>query len=148
MKKEIFFAVIIGLLLGLIVTYGVYTARRALRSGGQPPAATPTPSVTPTPLSNLIITSPSDESVVFEAAITVAGNTDANAFVVVITPTDQLITTADETGNFSVNLQLASGGNIIQIFSINEDGETTQHEVTVVYNDEEATASESAQPTR
>lgn len=150
MRKEVLLAIFIGLSLGLIITYGVYTARSSRRT----PAVTPTPSLSANPSgspfesSELVITNPQDESIQKEAELTVTGTTWANAFVVVVVNDTETVTTADENGDFSVKVKLKSGGNIITVAALNTDGKQIIQERTVTWaNDETASEDdESASP--
>jgi hypothetical protein len=133
MKKEIILAIIIGLTLGLVLTYGFYTARRSLSGRGRPQlSATPQP--TPGVDSELLtILSPQDESVQSKKEVTVTGNTFAKGFVVVFINAKEFITTADDTGNFSVIGELAPGGNTIHVTALDENGQSVSVERTVVF---------------
>lgn len=137
MRKEVLFAILLGLVLGLIITYGVYRARTSLQEGPNP---SPTPAATVDPDSptqtSLVLSAPTDETIQDSPAVTVAGTTDPNSFVVVVLNDDETITEADESGNFSVEETLAEGANVILVFSVNEDGQTVTQERTVIYTTE------------
>ena len=139
MKKEIFFAILLGLTLGLIITYGVYRARISLQRPAKTAPSSPIPEETkPSPAeTNLSITSPEDEQVVGQPNLTVAGTTIPDSFVVVFVNEQNYITTADESGNFSVEVKLTETANLIQIHAINEDGRITIKKRSVVYMPEE-----------
>lgn len=136
MKKEIILAVLLGLVLGLVITYGIYRARTSLQE-----SATPSPSPTASDENgaevstdtNLVLSSPEDESVQDVREITISGTTDPDAFVVAVIGTNEVITQADETGSFSIQNSLFDGPNVILIFSINEDGMVTSTERTVTF---------------
>lgn len=123
MKKEVFLAISIGFALGLVITFGIWTANRSLKNAKL--ATTPTPSPTAIPLSTpttqvttgkLTITSPEDESLVNTPQITLTGKTDANT-PVAITYEDnkQQIVTSDASGDFKAIIDLVSGYNTINI---------------------------------
>jgi hypothetical protein len=137
MKKEILLAVLIGLGLGLIITYGVYRARTSLTNPSTGSTESQVASPTPASQTSLVITAPEDEIVQSTASITVAGTTTPNSFVVVLLDDEETITTADASGNFSVERQLSLGANVILIFSVDEDGNTAEVERTVVLTEEE-----------
>lgn len=134
MKKEILLAVLIGLVFGLIITYGIYRATIAISS---PPRNT-SPTVTPSPMEetlsnpNLTIISPADETVLTERAVTIAGHTLHNSYVVIFVNDEENITTPDEEGNFSIQTTLESGSNIITVHALDEDGRVSKQELTVV----------------
>lgn len=152
MKKEVFIAVILGLGIGLFITYGFYRARTALVPTTKPTdlSGTPLPSGIQAE-STLIINAPEDESLTTDKQVTIAGTTEPNSFVVVLVGESDTITTADETGNFTVKDTLKEGGNGITITSISEDGTQTQAKRSVIlatgiYALETETSTSSASP--
>ena len=76
MRKEVVFAIIIGLVLGLVILYGVQLANNSARQAANT-SATPTPeetlTPTPTPISGLMVASPNDHAVVNIATIKIVG---------------------------------------------------------------------------
>lgn len=135
MKKEVFFAIFLGLFLGIIITYGLYRARTTLLSKPNTNILNATPSPLPqnSPLGSLSITSPEDEIIQSSAQLTVAGTTEAHSFVVIIVNDQDHITTADDSGAFSVEITLEKGSNVILIKSMDEDGKVVEDERTVIY---------------
>jgi hypothetical protein len=152
MKKEILIAILLGLSLGLFITYGLYRSRNATNTEQ---SKTIENNLTSSPeieaLSTLVLHSPEDESIVSEASITVAGDTEPNNFVVVLINQTETITTADQSGAFSVSGTLEAGSNVIAVYSLDEDGNATTEERVVVYTtksltddaDDESTATSS-----
>lgn len=155
MKKELFFAVIIGLLVGLVITYGIYRARTGVpkQTVNTKTTATDATGSATTDSGNLILSSPEDESVQTSASVTIAGTTLADSFVVIFVNNKENITTADQSGNFSIATQLDSGSNIIRVHSLQEDGTIFQTERTVIFltdafvSAQESTASAKTSPT-
>lgn len=144
MRKELFFAILLGLTAGLIITYGLYRARTSLQT--TPVLQTSeTPIPTPAIATNLIITSPDDETIQESKTVTVAGTTDPNAFVVVVTTDTDQVTQADASGNFSVETQLSDGANVIIVYGVNEDGQVTSQERTVTVESATPEATESSE---
>lgn len=140
MKKEVVIAILIGLLLGLIITVGFYRARqpKIASNSNLVNQATPLPEAGTGKLSLL---SPEDGLVTTNTALTIAGSTEPNSFVVIFVDNKELITTADATGNFSVQVTLTVGSNSISVYAVDEDGQKAQLEHTVVV---EATPQEAA----
>lgn len=138
MKKEIFFAILIGLFFGLVVTYGIYRANQA---DTQEQVATILESTELASnqqngievLTNLVVSNPKNESIVTEQTQTIAGTTSENAFVVIYINETPYITTADETGAFSISADLRLGANIIGIHSLDNIGQETTTEIIVSY---------------
>ncbi|MEA2056678.1 MAG: hypothetical protein U9O78_03145 [Patescibacteria group bacterium] len=136
MQKEVFLAILIGLVMGLFITFGVYQARQ---SNDQEAAIDvqeleqelePTSSIEKT--GKLAVYNPEDESVVDESTIRVTGKIEAKDYIVIYVNDKPYITQADETGNFSQEVELDQSSNIITIHSINEDGEKYELTKTVI----------------
>ena len=136
MKKELSLAVLIGLILGLIITYGVYRARRAEQEMAVQTTESIAGQAEGEPLaSNQVITlsSPEDESVQNSPEISVAGTTKPNIFVIIFIGEDEFITTADNTGNFAIESKLTAGGNVISVQALDEEGQVNKIERVVIY---------------
>jgi hypothetical protein len=137
MQKEVLISVIIGISLGLIVTYGIYQVKKQVTS--------PTPTdVTAEMDSNendlietgLMLTSPEDGLVQEKSQIKVAGTTiQPESFVVVFVDNQETILQSDSTGGFSTNLELTDGEHVITVVSVNQDGWTETAERLVVISD-------------
>ncbi len=157
MRKEVLLAILIGLVMGLFITYGVYQARQA----GDQQAATDIQKLEqepePTPLveksGKLAVYNPEDETVVDSSTIKVTGKADVDSYLVIYVNDSPEIIKADETGNFSKEVELKQLSNIITVHSINEDGEKHKVRKTVLFHPEplvtkapqEETASPSAE---
>lgn len=134
MKKEVVIAVLIGLSLGLIVTYGIYTARRSLMSTNSS-LPTPTPSSTPAPTSSVLsVVSPDDESLQFTSDVKIAGTTKPGSLVIIFINDKYQITHADQSGNFGIGVQLDEGSNVITTRAIDDNGQTVDDQRTVIYS--------------
>lgn len=164
MKKEVILAILIGLGMGLFITYGVYRVRTSIST---PPvtdleeATEASPTTTATP-ALIAIHNPEHGQVQSESSTTVTGTTTENAYVVLFVNDSDYISTADETGNFSFEVELKDGPNYLTVHVIHNDGTTAQDERVVIVSSaledleenqtEEATQSadtteESEQPT-
>lgn len=149
MNKEVVIAGIIGLTLGLIITYGVYTARTALFTKPKLTLVpSPQPSAQPSASQALVLNAPDEGTVSLEKEIVITGNTQPESFVVVANSVNENITTADNTGTFSSKVILNEGGNILSVFAIQEDGTVNKVDRSVAYLTEKLTnyiATQSAQ---
>lgn len=134
MKKEVLIAILIGFGLGLTITYGIYRVRTALEDQPQTIAdivnSTNTPS--PEPQSMLALLTPEDGAIQTEKTATVAGSTLANALVVLFVNDIDYIQKSDATGNFSFQVDLKDGSNVLIAHVLNENGEVITKEKTVV----------------
>jgi hypothetical protein len=153
MKKEVIIAICIGLGLGLVVTYGIYRAKTSLNSIRQA-ASTVSDAASPTPSgalhNSLTLLSPQDESVQTTTDAKVTGTTDPEAFVIILLNDLQpQVIQADKSGNFSLQIALQQGSNVVVVRALDEDNNSVEAQRTVIVStaslEEPATASTSAQ---
>ena len=136
MKKEAFVAILVGLSMGLIITFGVYRVTNTIT---EPPVtnlnenpsnseATETPTI-------LALHSPEDGSIQTQKELTVAGTTTPNSFIVLFVNDSDFISNTDESGNFSFKAELEDGVNILRIHVLNNSGDAIVEERLVVVSD-------------
>lgn len=150
MRKEVILAILVGLVMGLFITYGVYQARQNQEETAAIDVAeleeTPTPTKAADQSGKLTVYHPTDETVLTENSTTLSGQTVAEAHIVIYINETPIVTRADENGNFTQDLTLDDLSNVITVYSIDQDGETYQvRKTVVVYPDELKTATDSAQ---
>ncbi len=137
MRKEVVFAIIIGLILGLVILYGIQLANQSTKQAANSsltPTPTETVSQTPAPGTNqLTITSPQNHAVVNTGSIKITGKTAPNSSVAISDTEDDALVTADKDGNFTVDLKLAGGSNTISLTSLKPDLTTDTAKITVIY---------------
>lgn len=143
MKKEILISVLIGLTLGLIITYGVYRFRSSANNTPATSletvvATTPSPDIESS--SVISIHNPPNGAVLNNTALTVTGNTIADAYVVLFVNDTEHISTADDAGNFSFQTKLVTGPNILRVHVVEESGTTTVAERSVIVTPAESAA--------
>ncbi|AKM79139.1 MAG: hypothetical protein UX85_C0003G0064 [Candidatus Beckwithbacteria bacterium GW2011_GWB1_47_15] len=138
MKKEVLIAVVSGLILGLIITFGIYTANKSLeqqklkQSQGEI-------SVTPPPSSDLsqktlTITSHQTNDLVNQSDITLSGIAWPGAIIAVISETDQVLLQADEEGIFATDVTLIKGFNELTIVASDETNTTQTQNLIITYS--------------
>jgi hypothetical protein len=152
MKKEMIIAIVIGFLLGLIITFGVYRLRVAKDRKSNTLVPSPTTSVTPVADSQITIHSPEEGSIQQEKTATVTGSTIPDSYVVLFVNETEYIRQSDESGNFSFDVELADGSNLLAVQVLTDDGTIITKERTVivtnVYNEPPVeSATPSASPT-
>lgn len=138
MRKEVLIAIIIGFALGLVITFGIWTANKALKETA-PKKEAPEEFVeeqipTPTPTQLLVITSPEDNSISNKEKIEVSGKTFPQAVVVVLYEEGEKIIETDEEGNFNTEIALVGGANEITVTAYDKDGNEVSKSLTVVYS--------------
>lgn len=144
MKKEVVLAIIVGLFIGGVITFGMYRAKQAVDSASPKPefvaieSQTDTFGTEQTDVSQgIIINEPEDESLVRSASLRITGRTTPNASVAVLLEDSEVITFADEQGNFSATVTLVTGSNILIIRSLTDSGQTSEVSRTIVYSTNE-----------
>ena len=154
MKKEILFAVGIGLVVGLIITFGMYRARQAMTNSSTindqltRDLTSPSASTNTNGKDAFLVSEPQDESLVIDPNIRVSGQAFPNAAIVILTQDGETVGSADTKGNFSLPLTLQPGGNILTIRALSDTREPLQVMRTVVFSTADLTqnASPSATP--
>lgn len=138
MKKEVVLAIILGLTAGVIVTFGVYTANRALqqRAAESSTEATPLPptadeeqptTLQPSPKSALEIETPENNSIATEEILTTRGQTFPSALIVVMVNDTDFLGTANESGKFTIPVKLTPGSNTL-VFTAQDPNSLAQEE--------------------
>lgn len=156
MRQEAVLAVIIGIILGLGVTYGIYQVKNRMSPAENGTLSTEL-SVSPTPAINekLLVTSPEDESVVTDTQITISGTAESNQMIVIYVNERNYTTQADEIGAFAVKVPLDLLSNVIEVTAISTDGTQEKKSLTIIREnpieeqaDSTETATQSPTPTR
>lgn len=137
MKKEVLIAIIAGLILGLVITLGIYTANRSLnlqRAKKQLMSA-PTPTAMPAVNNkSLNITSHENYDLIDQSGITLSGVAWPDAVVALISEADSQIIRADGEGIFVFETRLIKGFNEIAIIASDESGTTQTQNLVLTYS--------------
>lgn len=140
MRKEVIVAIILGFALGLVITFGIWKANKALKSQTADETVStteeetitePTPSVS---VFSLEIISPSDDGLSNEEKITLTGKTQSGSVVTVISEKDEEVLETDSAGNFETEVTLVSGVNEIEVSAFSPEGEEAVKKLSVVYS--------------
>lgn len=139
MIKEITLAIILGALLGFGITGGYLASRKSQQpsqtSIPTPTTTSPATSISPSPTtteisstvdSQLTIVSPKDEEIVDNSLLEIKGNATPNSIIIINVGSKLYQGTATNEGSFTVEVELESGPNNIQIDSFdNQDIQST-----------------------
>lgn len=131
-----FIAILIGLLVAGVSFY-FYQSTKSTTAKVATPISLKLPSTTPEAKKNafdVIISSPTDESLVAKKTVTISGKTTANATILLTTPVDNDIASASATGDFTDNLAIDDGENEIDVTAIDSKGNEVTKKVTVTYS--------------
>ncbi len=158
MRKEIIISILIGLGLGLIITYGFYNAKLATNAGNLTKKteidSIATSSASEANGGKLIVISPEDELVTSEQSLAVIGSINPGGFLVLFVDNTASIITVENDGKFSSTVNLEIGPHILTLHAVDENGDTVTETRTVIVQpvptpepDENASASAKLSPT-
>lgn len=134
MKKELIWAIVAGILFGLVIAFGAWRINSSLKGNEQAnPTSTP---VSGDKMSEFKISldKPENEDVVSEDTTTVSGITKAGALVVISGEDGDYLTQANEKGLFEDEVDLVAGVNQIKITAFDMEGAQSVERVLVVYS--------------
>lgn len=138
MRKEIIYAILAGVLFGLVVAFGIWRANSSIRSGNQPPSSSSSPSPTAQSPSQISITiaKPENYSVTNMNTAAVNGLTSPESWVVVSGESDDYVFKSKDDGSFVQEVELVPGVNEIITTSFNGRGDSSSGRVVIVYSSE------------
>lgn len=134
MRKEVLWAIVAGVILGLIVAFGVYRINSSIspknHNGSEP---------SPTPASNIgefkvVLDKPENDDVVTGSTVTVSGLTHGASWVTLSGESGDYTIQADSSGAFSQDVDLIPGVNQIKVTAFEASGAQSATEVLVVYS--------------
>ena len=145
-NKELIIAILIGFFIGLIITYGIWTANQAIKQKQASISPVPTESLTPnkTPAPS----QPSQPPLEFKLSLgqpqpymlsntetgIITGTSIPFANIIVYGEKNQKIILADKNGQFKTEIPLLKGINYLTITAISDKGEQLTQRRTVVYS--------------
>lgn len=149
MIKEFVVTIALGALLGFGITGGFFAIKKnaSKSTTSQPTPAivndtTPAPSGTDvtsqsdltTQSHSLTIESPDNNFLTASSKLTVKGSTSPDSNVIITTPSSIFTGKADTAGNFSIDIDLDSGANLVSVESIDPNDNQTKAELLVTYS--------------
>lgn len=135
MQKEVFLAIFIGFIVGLLITFGLWQANKAIKST-LPQNSIDSP-VTPTaevfkPTLNIL--SPAPEFLSKESKINLKGSYAPEAQIAVLMEKGEKIIQADSGGVFETEIELILGENQIEVSGFTKGGEEAKQVIMIVYS--------------
>ena len=141
MKKEILIAIIIGFVLGLVITFGIWTANKSLKEGvtqnQQEEVAKNETITTPTQAEEklpLTIISPENNALLNQEKLEIVGKTSPKTVVAISYEEGEKIIEADEKGDFKGEITLIGGGNEITISAFDNQGNEASKTLNLVFS--------------
>lgn len=139
MRKEVLFAVIIGVLLGAIVAFGVWRANLALvsqKNQGQTQSSPTLKAEEEIKTSQLVITEPENNLVVSSDKITIKGSAQPLSTIVILANSENTIFEAGSDGSIEQEVELVGGPNKIIVIAYDKDGNESKQTLNIVYSTE------------
>jgi hypothetical protein len=135
MKKEVLWAVVAGIILGLIVAFGVYRINSTISSKNRGVGiATPTPQSALPGEFKVVLDKPAEDDVVTQDSVAVSGLTKPLSWVTLSGENSDYTIQSDSTGAFSQNVELIPGVNQIKVTAFETSGRESATQVLVVYS--------------
>lgn len=136
MRKEVFWAIMAGIIFGLIVGFGIWRINSSLKSKNNPFTPPTPPPIKKTSLSELkiAIDKPENEDVLTEDSLNISGITKNSAWVVVSNENTDILTQADTKGVFSKDIELTPGVNQIKITAFDNDLSQAEAQLITIYS--------------
>lgn len=141
MRKEVLFAIIAGVLFGLVIAFGVWRANVAIKSNVEEISTANTHESEDKSLElqkeiGLTLATPENNDVAIETPIKISAITKPNAWVVISGEGEDYIIKASESGSFEQEVDLVAGVNQILITAFDEEGNSEKENLTLVYSTE------------
>jgi len=134
MRKEVLSAIIIGVILGGIILFGINLANKSANNL-TPPKDSSSVAVTPTPaasIKSIEIISPQNHAVITDKSISISGKATSGANLAIITEVDDLIIQSSVEGTFSAQINLIAGENTLSVTALLPDNSTESASITVI----------------
>ena len=137
MRKEVIFAIIIGLSLGVTILFGIRLANQSIITSSAPRNEAKIPSIpegpTPAQVAGISIISPKNHSIINTATVKIIGKTLPNSTVAILSFENDILIISDSDGNFSADLELAGGENIIKATVLKPDQSMESTQISIIY---------------
>jgi hypothetical protein len=136
MRKEVIWAIIAGVVLGLIIAFGVYRINSSIsgKKNGNTNLSTPTPKPVSQGEFKIVLDKPSDNDVVTQDTVTVSGLTKALSWIIISGEEGDYIIQSDKSGVFSQEVDLIAGVNQIKVTAFESNGAKSVTSVLVIYS--------------
>lgn len=139
MKKEIIIAIVIGFVIGLFITFGVYRANRAITDSKsekteEKTADTEASPLIASPIPSFTVSQPENNLVFKTPQATVSGQAQPGTTIAILAEDQEELLVTDDQGFFNTNISLISGVNQIKIIAIDQQGKSEEKTINVVYS--------------
>ena len=135
MRKEVFFAIGAGAILGLIVAFGIWRANAVFSPDTQNKTEN---EQSPTPRTDFSITlsTPQELDVLTETPFSLSGITKPSVFLAISGDTGDYLLKTDNSGAFEENIEAGGGINNLNLTAFDQDGRQASLTLLILYSSE------------
>jgi hypothetical protein len=139
MRKEVVFAIIAGLLFGLVIAFGVWRANLALNTNNEVATSQPAQEESEDSAQDqsqlgIAIAKPQNNQVITENPVAISGISKRGIYIVISTDQEDFILQTNQTGSFEQDVELNAGVNSITITAVDDDLSTVTEKLNLVYS--------------
>lgn len=142
MRKEVVFAVVFGIFIGLVFMFGIVRVNGAIKQRNSNPNSD-TGSLTKDKRSeikdnniSLTLLKPNNMQVFGDDVIQINGATKADSYVIVTGGSNDVIGKSNNTGSFDFEYEIDPSLNFLQVYSVSQDNSRSNTNLEVVYSSE------------
>lgn len=135
MRKEVFIAIVAGVIFGLVVALGIWKANSAFKND-KTITTSSAPEKEDSISFDLSVLEPQENDVITNTPYEVKGVTSPNVWVAISAENDDYTLLSTSSGEFSTEVDLVGGVNQIVITAFSHTGEKIVREIRVVYSSE------------
>lgn len=140
MKKEVLGAVIVGIIFGLVFTFGIWLANKSLKEAGvktvslkpETVISSPTPVPVDTSVQNFTISAPENFLLTNASKINLTGTKIPDSILVLLSQTASYVIPPSTQSAFTQPVNLEAGYNQIKIIALDKDGKQLGSEQRLV----------------
>jgi hypothetical protein len=135
MRKEVIFAILLGISLAGLFLYGLFLSSNATKNIKEKETIKKQNQITPEPIPEsvrLLLLSPANHTVSFKELVNIKGQSGPNSPIAIITEDDEKIINADDKGVFEFEAALIGGENIIS-FATPGKNILLEDKITIIY---------------
>lgn len=137
MRKEIFFAIFAGGIIGLVIAFGVWKTNQAFKPKTEEAGEPIQQIVSNSNLEfGLTLATPESEDVITENPVVITGATKSNSFVNVSGEEEDITLKSSQDGSFEAEIDLVGGVNQVIVTVFDENGNSIEEKLTLVYSTE------------
>jgi len=137
MRKEVWYAILAGSILGLIIAFGVARINSAFKgSFNHSPKSSPTPTAPKNNPSGITLVKPDNDDVLTKNPVDLSGMTSPASWIIISAENRDYIFKTNPDGSFDFQIDLAGGVNQFSLTSFDERGGSSSKNLRLVYSTE------------